>query len=802
MASPARPAAAIRFGEFELNAATGELRKSGIPLKIHPQPFRVLLLLAGRPGEIVTREEIQNCLWGDNTYVDFDGGINFCIKQIRDTLADDAEKPRYIETVPRRGYRFIASVSRGHPRDQVISFPHIVASVELSSNVSAKPAEGTAARQEIHAVLPPAPPQLQSGQRKNAFRAVIAGCTLAMVLTAAFVFYLRRAPKLTERDTIVLADFTNTTGDPVFDDALKQGLAMEVGQSPFLNVLSDYKSNETLAMMGRPRNERLTPELARELCQRTGSKAVLAGTISSLGRHYLVAVNATSCSDGESLAKVQAEAISKEDVLKALSRAASNLRAKLGESLPSVKKFDVPVQATTTSLEALKYYSMSGEVASEQGDARAIPLLKRAIELDPNFAMAYASLAARYSNLNEPSLALENATKAYELRDRVTEREKLHVSLIYFRVTGQLEKMDEVFDLWIAEYPRDPGPRGSIGANFLYRGQYEKAVAAFRELLGREPEVAVREDLADAYLALDRLDAAAAVLSQAQTSKMDSADLHWMLYYLAFLQRDSAQMEQQITWAAGKSGAEDTLLAAASDTEAYFGRLSSARALSRRAVDSAVRAGSKESAALWRANAALREAEFGENSDAKKQASEALATNPGRNVQLFAALALARAGNSEQAQQIASELEKSYPSNTVLLVYRLPAVQAAIALDNGGPAKAVELLEVVKPYELGQPTPLPLATLYPPYLRGQAYLSLHNGAAAAAEFQKVLDHPGIALNFPIAPLANLQIARAYALQGDTPRARAAYEVFLTLWKDADPDIPILKEAKAEYTRLQ
>jgi eukaryotic-like serine/threonine-protein kinase len=801
MASPARPPVVMRFGEFELNATSGELRKAGLALKIHPQPFRILQLLAERSGQIVSREEIQRTLWGDNTFVDFEGGINFCIKQIRDTIADDADRPKYIETIPRRGYRFIASISRGHPREQVISFPRAAGPVD-SSTVSADPAAQTVTSHDLYALPSLARPVPQPGAKKSALRVAIAAVILAALLTAVAFLHFRAAPKLSEKDTIVLADFSNTTGDAVFDDALKQGLAMEVGQSPFLNVLPDDKISETLQMMGRPRNTRLTPEVARELCLRTGSKAVLGGAISTLGSHYLVAVNAVGCSDGENLAREQVEATSQEDVLKALSRAASDLRAKLGESLPSVQKFDVPVEATTTSLEALKYYSMSGKVATEQGDAPAVPLLNRAIELDPNFAMAYAALAAHNSNMNEPSLALQNAEKAYQLRDRVTEREKLRISFIYFRVTGQIEKMDQLSNLWIVEYPRDTRPRGSLGANLLYRGQYEKAIAEFQETLQIGPDVSIYEDLSIAYLALHRLDAAQAMLNQAQASKLDSAGLHWMTYYLAFLQRDSAQMEQQVAWAAGKSGAEDTLLAAASDTEAYFGRLSSARALSRRAVDSAVRAGSRETAALWRANAALREAEVGENADAKKQAREALAMDPGRNVQLFAALALARAGDRDQAQQLASELEKSNPSNTVLLVYRLPAVQAAIALDNGNPAKAVELLEVVKPYELGQPTPLPLATLYPPYIRGQAYLSLHNGAAAAAEFQKVLDHPGIALNFPLGPLANLQIARAYALQGDTPRARAAYQAFLTLWKDADPDIPVLKQAKSEYAKLQ
>ena len=799
MASPARPPMVIRFGEFELNAETGELRKAGLSLKIHPQPFRVLLLLLERPGQIVSRSEIQQCLWGDNTFVDFDAGINFCIKQIRDVLADDAESPRYVETIPRRGYRFIAQLKHVDSRERVISFPRPQLPGD-TSKPSIQPNEESPASREIHALHPPA---LQHGLRKNALRNAIGAAFLAAALIASAIVYFRRPPKLTEKDTIVLADFSNTTGDPVFDDALKQALAVELGQSPFLNVLSDAKANETLKMMGRPANSRVTPDVARELCQRTGSKALLAGSISSLGSHYVLDVNALACSTGETLAKEQLQAASKDDVLNSLSRAASGLRAKLGESLPSVQKFDVPVEATTSSLEALKYFSMGGRVASEQGDAPSVPFYQRAIELDPNFAMAYAGLAARYNNLNEPSLALEYATKAYELRDRGTERERLRISASYFRVTGEVEKLEQVLELWIADYPRDSAPHGRLGVNRLYMGQYEKALAEWQKVLQLESgDGSLFANLGAAYLALGRPDAAMSILNQAQSNNPGSADVHWMMYYLAFLQGDTTQMAQQVAWAAGKPGDEDWLLAAQSDTEAFYGRLSSARDFSRRAVDSAFRADNKEVAALWRVMAALREAEFGDAAEAKREVREALALAPGRNVKLFAALALARAGDPSEAQALAGELEKNYPGNTVLKVYRLPSVNAAIALSRGDPSQAFAQLEIVKPYELGQPTPTPFATLYPPYLRGQAYLSLHDGAAAAAEFQKILGHPGIILNFPLAPLAHLQLARAYALSGDTPKAKSAYQDFLTLWNGADPEIPILKHAKSDYARLK
>ncbi len=797
MASPARPPVVIRFGEFELNAANGELRKAGLPLKIHPQPLRVLLLLVERPGQIVTREEIQRCLWSDNTFVDFEGGINFCIKQIRDTLADDAGTPRYVETIPRRGYRFVAPVSQASMRERVISFPQTPPGTDDPLKVETPPAGDVHGRPEVVASAS------QRVLKGDGLKAAIGASVLVTVLAAGAIVYFHRSPKLTEKDSIVLADFSNTTGDAVFDGALRQALAVELGQSPFLNVLSDAKTSETLRMMGRPPNEQVTAKLGQELCLRTGSKALLAGSISSLGSHYLVELNAVACGSGEALDKEQFEVTRKEDVLKALSRAASSVRGKLGESLPSLQKFDVPIEATTTSLEALKSYSAGAKVGNEQGDAPSIPFLERAIDLDPQFAIAYASLAAHYSNLDEPSLALQYATKAYELRDRVTEREKLGISFIYFRVTGEVEKQAQIFDLWMADYPRDGTPHASLGMNFVFMGQYEKALTEFQKALQLGPgSGAVYENLTAVYLALDRLNEAKTTLNQAQANKLDGAGLHRMGYGLAFLQRDVAQMDQQLAWAAGKPGAEDILLAAQSDTEAYYGRLNSARDFSRRAVDSALRADATEAAGLWQVTAALREAELGETTKARDEVRKALALAPGRNVKIFAALTLARANETAQALALARELEKNFPSNTVLKIYRLPSINAAIALSNCKSSQALETLAIVKPYELGAPTPSFYETLYPPYLRGQAYLLARNGSAAVAEFQKVIDHRGIALNFPPGVLAHLGLARAYALCGDTAKAKTAYNEFLTLWKDADPDIPILVAAKAEYAKLK
>jgi tetratricopeptide (TPR) repeat protein len=630
----------------------------------------------------------------------------------------------------------------------------------------------------------------------------------AIVLIAALVgggLYLRSrsTTALTEKDTIVLADFENATGDPVFDGTLKQALAVDLEQSPFLNILSDRRVAETLKLMGRTSNERVTHDVAKELCLRTGSKAVLAGSISSLGSQYVLSLDAVACSTGDSLAKERAEAGSKEGVLKALDTAAHALRSRLGESLASVQKFDVPVEATTPSLEALKAYSMGITTQRSKGDAEAIPFLKRALELDPNFAIAYTALGVAYSNLGQASAASENAKKGYELRERVSEREKYRISAFYYQyVTGELEKAGQAYELWAKSYSRDMVPHGNLGVMFSTLGQYDKALSQYQEGQRLEPTLFGYSNIAGTYLNLERPDDAKKLIEQAQANKLDGLVFRITLYGLAFLRGDGAEMERQLAWAAGRPGEEDQMLSIQSDSEAFYGRIVAARDFSRRAVDSAVRSDSKETAALWQVNAALREAEFGNTAQAKQGVATALALAPGRDVRVLSAMTLARAGDSGRAKLLADELEKSNPLNTVLKVYWLPTIRAAIDLNAGNTAQALVSLEAAAPYDLGSPPPTASGTLYPPYMRGQAYLAAHNGSAATLEFQKLLDHRGIVVNFPLGALAHLGLARAYALSGDTAKAKTAYQDFLTLWKNADPDIPILKEAKSEYAKLQ
>jgi len=645
-----------------------------------------------------------------------------------------------------------------------------------------------------------------SVQKPRSLWKILVPAVLAIAAAVSGFFYWRSrqaVTTLTEKDTIVLADFANSTGDPVFDDALKQALAVELGQSPFLNVLSDRKVGETLRLMGRQPTDKLTLDVARELCLRTGSKAIIAGSISSLGSQYVVGLSASSCRTGDPLAEEQAQSAGKEGVLKALSQAASALRSKLGESLASIQKFDVPIEATTPSLEALKAFSLGAVTGNQQGDAEAIPFLRRAIELDPNFAMAYAGLGIHYANMGQPTLAAANIQKAYDLRDRVSERERLRITADYAFSNGDLEKEAQSYELWIQSYPRDYVPHGNLGANYAALGQWDKAITELHEALRLEPNSVVSyENLAEVYVALNRFEDAKATIAQAHERKLDNAFIHLLEYALAFLRRDTNEMDKQVAWGAGKPGDEDPLLSAQSDTEAYYGRLAKARDFSRRAADSALRADSKETAALWQANAALREAEFGNADLARRDAEAALALAPGRDVQVIAALAEARGGNPNKAQQYVEELKKSNSSNTVLKLYWFPTVEAAIAIARGNAPQANDFLQAAEPYETGEVPPSQVESLYPAYLRGKAYLLAKRGSAAAAEFQKMIDHPGMVQNFPTGALAHLDLARAYAESGDTAKARAAYQDFFTLWKDADSDVPVLKEAKAEFAKMQ
>jgi tetratricopeptide (TPR) repeat protein len=627
---------------------------------------------------------------------------------------------------------------------------------------------------------------------------------VALTVAGALFFYTHKAHALSETDTVVLADFANSTGDPVFDGTLRQGLAVQLEQSPFLSLISEQRIQQALRLMGQPPDARLTPEIARDLCQRMGSAAVLDGSIANLGSQYVLGLKALNCRTGDSLAEEQARATGKEQVLGAMDKAAANLRSKLGESLSTVQKFDTPAeQATTPSLEALKAYSLGRKTMVGKGDnAGAVPFFQRAIRFDPNFAMAYASLGVDYSNLGETSLGVENTRKAYELRERVSEREKFYIESHYYHyVTGDLEKARQAYELWAQTYPRDDVPPYNLGVVYANLGQYDKMLAEFREALRLDPASAGNyPSVFESYLGLNRLEEARATAEEAQAKKLDSPYLRAQLYLLAFLQNDAAGMAQQVAWAAGKPGVEDALLAFEASTAAYSGRLGRAREFSRRAVASAERAEEKEAAAGYEAEAAVREALFGNAAEARKRVAAALVLATGRDVQDGAALALALAGDAARARPLADDLANRFPEDTIVQFNYLPRIHAQLALIRNDSSKAIEALQAAAPYELGSPSSP--SALYPVYVRGEAYLAGHRGVEAAAEFQKIQDHRGLVGNEPIGALAHLGLARAYTLQADTVKARAAYQDFFTLWKDADSDIPILRQAKSEFNNLK
>ena len=651
------------------------------------------------------------------------------------------------------------------------------------------------------------PPAADEGRVVHKKQAVVISAVtvlLAAGVTASLYHHSAQTKSLTARDQIVLADFANTTGDAVFDDTLKTALSTSLRQSPFLDVLSDDKMATTLKLMDRPASTVLTPEVTRDLCQRTSSKAYIAGSIAGLGGRYVLSLKAVNCQNEDLLAQEQVTAKSKAKVLDALGGAVSMLRKELGESLASVQKFDVPLEeATTPSLEALKAYSMALKVWRSQQDAAAVPLCQHAVELDPKFALAYAALGVMYSELYEAGLSADYCRKAYELRNRVGERERFSIDWAYHQfVTGDLQKATQVSEAWKETYPRNLAPYINLGLIDSYLGKLDEALSDdLGAMQVRADTARVYSNLSIDYLNLGRLNEGKAILEQAHERKLDGSLLP-NLYQLAFLQSSDQEMLRYVKTAKGTRD-EDTLLSMQSDTEAYHGRLARARELTRDAVATALRAGTKEAAAGWAATAALREAELGNAAQAKKDATGALAMATSRDVRVAVAMALGRSGDLTRAQKMADELYRQFPENTLLVNYWLPAIRSTLALQKNDTALALGFLEGTLLYDLGGGIP-PFslgATMYPAYLRGQAYLAQHEWRKAATEFERIRDYRGLVWNFPTGALADLQLARAYAGQGEVSKAKAQYRDFLSLWEKADPNIAILRAAKTEYGRL-
>jgi tetratricopeptide (TPR) repeat protein len=602
---------------------------------------------------------------------------------------------------------------------------------------------------------------------------------------------------LSSTDTVVLADFDNKTGDPIFDDTLRQALSIQLEQSPFLSLLSDERIQENLRFMDQPADAKLTPEIARDLCQRTGGKAYLSGSIANLGNQYVLGLKAVNCLTGDTLAEEQERATGKEQVLSAMDKAAPELRAKLGESQSTVQKFNTPLQqATTPSLEALKTYTMGTQMFGGKGEhAAAVAYFQRAITLDRNFAMAYAVLGTIYSVLGETSLSMQNAKKAYELRESVSERERFYIETHYYDyVTEDIEKSRRVYELWAQTYPRDEKPRNNLGGIYMALGRYDQSFLEFHENLRLAPETAIPYfNLMWSCLALGHLEEARETFEQARAKNLDSMWLRIFRYQLAFLQNDATGMEEQVTWSLGKPGLEDMFLNLEGDTAAYFGRIRKARDFFHRAVGSARRAENKERAATHEADTALLESLFGNTAEARYGATASMRRSTGPNVVYKAALALAFAGDVAGAKQLATDLGRQYPENINVQGQRVPTIQALLALDVHDAGKAIELLQSA-PNEEGD--------FFQVYVRGVAYEAAHRILEAETEFQRILNRPGVVVNNPIGVLAHLGLARAYTMQGEAAKAKAAYQEFFTLWKDADPNIPVLQQAKAEYAKLQ
>jgi len=767
MALEVRSRSILRFGVFEVDVRAGELRKQGVRIKLQEQPFHVLTVLLQRPGEVVTREELRSENWSADTFVDFDNSLNTAINKLREALGDSADSPCFIETLPRRGYRFIAPVAG-------------VDGTTRGSGASV----GAAARPRGRKIV-----------------VTVAVVVLAAGIAGGLVWGTLHARKLTEKDTIVLGDFANSTGDAVFDGTLREGLSVELGQSPFLGLVSEEGIHQTLRRMERPANTRLTPEITREVCQRTSSAAALDGSIALIGTRYNLILKAVNCANGDLLASTEAQANDKSRVLDALGKVASGMRRKLGESLSTLQKYNTPLeQATTPSLEALQAYTLGGK----SGDfPTAIPFFQRAVQLDPDFAMAYDQLGGAYQSIGETTMGAENTRRAFELRGRVSELEKLAIEGDYYRgVTGNLLNAKRSYALGEQIYPREPFFRGGLGLIYMALGQHESALKEHQEVLRLSPydSVAFRF-VAYTYLLLDRVEDAAATAREARAKGLDSA-LGPTVYLIAFYQNDAPEMARQVVAAAGKTGEEDLLLALNADTAAYFGHLRRARELSRQASNSARRAGENEASATYENVAALREGLFGNADKAREQIKVARPLPSEGDPYYGFALALAYAGNANGVQRLVEDFNKRFPED--MTVQYLPILRAKLALMHSNPQQALNDLELAAPYELGLPAIgfYNWPNLYPVYVRGEAYLAARKGSEAAAEFQKILNHRGIVLNEPIGALAHLQLGRAYAMQGDTAKSRAAYQDFLTLWKDADSDIPILVAAKAEYAKLK
>jgi DNA-binding winged helix-turn-helix (wHTH) protein/Flp pilus assembly protein TadD len=778
------------FGCFRLDGSQHLLFREGELVPLSRKAVDILVVLLENHGHLVEKDSLMRRVWPDSFVEESNLAVH--ISQLRKTLGDDNAVCR-IETIPRRGYRFVGEV-------------------RAPANPSAVTASSTDSS--------PVPDRRQSStdrrQPSNKSRkwALILPASAAMLVVIAFVALRldqqRKPPKAAPAvaaaaaplttDSIVLADIANNTGDPVFNTTLRQAMAIELEQSPFLRLVPESRLQQTLRLMGKSGDQPLTEEVSRELCQRNEGEAVLDGWIAKLGTQYVLGVRAINCRTGDRIADLQTTAAGKEQVLPALGDVTGQLRAKLGESLSTVQRFDTPIEeATTPSLEALQAYSLGRATMIQKGESSScIPFLQRAIRLDPDFAIAYAALGNAYSNLGEMGLAETNTRRAYELRQRASEHERLYIEGHYYQfVTGDLTKATATYETWAATYPTDVAPRTDLAVIWSDLGKFGPSLDQAQAALRLAPEESQNyANLVNAYVSQDRVDEAKAVIDQATARNLDSSDLHLYRYDLAFLRHDPVGIDELMKWAAGEPGVEDIFLSHYADTLASAGQDAKAQQFIDRAVDTARRAGEKETAAGYEVDAAQREAIFGNPAEARRFAVAALALAHDRDTKYGAALAFGLAGSFSQANTLADQLNNDFPDDTFVQFIYLPAIRGAVALEQHDPNRAIRALDAATPYDIGV-----AGGLMQVYVRGLAYLAADDGQHAQAQFEKIVAWPGVVLTSPIEPLANLQLARAYQLQGRHADAKAAYQQFLSAWKDADPGIPVLQSAKIEAAKL-
>jgi eukaryotic-like serine/threonine-protein kinase len=775
MLTPSSKALRYRFGPFELDPLVGTLSRNGNRVKLQDLPCRLLLTLVERQGEIVTREEMRQWLWPENTFVEFDNSLGVAIRKVRDSLGDDAEAPRYIETIPRRGYRFIAPV-----RTDALTV--------RAATIDETPG--------------PRPERRKHRQRRG--KAFGGGVVLGIItlLVAGWLWRNQTRAHIPERASVVVGDFANSTGDPLFDGSLRRAAVIQLAQSRYLNILPDGKLGEILQALGRSPDDKLTPALALEVCQHAQASALITGSIQSTAGAYLLSMEANRCSDGSSLAHETVTVANQKAVLSRLGIIIDDLRRTLGESRASLEKSNVPVeQATTSSLEALRAYQLGLELRAHSKNLEARPAFKTAIALDPNFAIAYAQLGSSYSNLGETLEGKQCFRKAFDLRSRATEPERLYIAGRYFDiVTSEREKGSETYKLWTELYPDEWRAYNALANDANLLGRYETVVDAAKQAIRLDPNQNFGyANLISGLIALNRLDEAKSICAQLIGRGHDEPFIHLNLFAIALLRDDRQLLSREHDWAQGHPDSTDMLYAQAQN-DAAMGKARQSTKVFEQIARQQAASGETETAAYTLIVSAEINSEMGRTAVAKQESEEALKYSKNENEMALgiSALIAIRAGDEKRAQVLFDDLNRKYPLSTFNIGVYSPIIRTMLALSHGGSATEVtNLMDPARPYELGAE-----ADMLPIYVRGVSYLRVHSGIEAEREFQNILDHHSVDAVSTLYPLAELGLARSYAVLGRKAESRRAYQVFFTLWKDADPDLPILIKARREFQDLK